>query len=150
MGCLERLNTPLPYVALAPGARLVLVNREPRVPLRIDESMHDYRTLIERLAPSLDQTQACWLALRNEPTVHLIEAGQLNTYDVLVADEVVFTETALAGEAREGHRVGELVRLRPERPLLRERRLPRPVFDVGVEDVLEDARLLVERLFDQE
>jgi large subunit ribosomal protein L4 len=28
--------------------------------------------------------------------VHLIEAGQLNTYDVLVADEVVFTETALA------------------------------------------------------
>ncbi len=40
-----------------------------RVPLRIDESMHDYRTLIERLAPSLDQTQACWLALRNEPTV---------------------------------------------------------------------------------
>ena len=30
------------------------------------------------------------------PHVHLIEAGQLNTYDVLVADEVVFTETALA------------------------------------------------------
>jgi large subunit ribosomal protein L4 len=28
--------------------------------------------------------------------VHLIEAGQLNTYDVLIADEVVFTETALA------------------------------------------------------
>ena len=28
--------------------------------------------------------------------MHLIEAGQLNTYDVLVADEVVFTETALA------------------------------------------------------
>src|SRR6188508_1800077 len=29
-----------------------------------------------------------WLSLRNEVTVHLIEAGQLNTYDVLVADEV--------------------------------------------------------------
>jgi large subunit ribosomal protein L4 len=28
--------------------------------------------------------------------VHLIEASQLNTYDVLVSDEVVFTETALA------------------------------------------------------
>ena len=30
------------------------------------------------------------------PQVHLLEAGQLNTYDVLVADEVVFTEAALA------------------------------------------------------
>jgi len=36
-----------------------------------------------------------WLSLRNEVTVHLIEAGQLNTYDVLVADEVVFTKDAL-------------------------------------------------------
>lgn len=36
-----------------------------------------------------------WLSLRNVPTVHLIEAGQLNTYDVLVADDVVFTTTAL-------------------------------------------------------
>ena len=35
------------------------------------------------------------MSLRNEPTVHLIEAGQLNTYDVLVADEVVFTKDAL-------------------------------------------------------
>lgn len=37
-----------------------------------------------------------WVSLRNLPQVHLLEAGQLNTYDVLVADEVVFTETALA------------------------------------------------------
>jgi large subunit ribosomal protein L4 len=36
-----------------------------------------------------------WVSLRNEPTVHLIEAGQLNTYDVLVADDVVFTKEAL-------------------------------------------------------
>jgi len=36
-----------------------------------------------------------WLSLRNVPTVHLIEANQLNTYDVLVADEVVFTRSAL-------------------------------------------------------
>ncbi len=36
-----------------------------------------------------------WLSLRNVPTVHLIEAGQLNTYDVLVADDVVFTTEAL-------------------------------------------------------
>ena len=42
---------------------------------------------------SLDELN--WISLRNEPTVHLIEAGQLNTYDVLVADEVVFTTEAL-------------------------------------------------------
>ncbi|MEV4710764.1 50S ribosomal protein L4 [Micromonospora sp. NPDC049374] len=36
-----------------------------------------------------------WVSLRNEQRVHLIEAGQLNTYDVLVADDVVFTKEAL-------------------------------------------------------
>ncbi|MFI6229106.1 50S ribosomal protein L4 [Micromonospora echinospora] len=36
-----------------------------------------------------------WVSLRNEQRVHLIEAGQLNTYDVLVADDVVFTKDAL-------------------------------------------------------
>ncbi|WP_329014905.1 50S ribosomal protein L4 [Micromonospora rifamycinica] len=36
-----------------------------------------------------------WVSLRNEPRVHLIESGQLNTYDVLVADDVVFTKDAL-------------------------------------------------------
>ena len=42
---------------------------------------------------SEDETN--WLSLRNVPTVHLIEAGQLNTYDVLVSDAVVFTAAAL-------------------------------------------------------
>jgi large subunit ribosomal protein L4 len=37
-----------------------------------------------------------WLSLRNVPTVHLLSADQLNTYDVLVADEVVFTIDALS------------------------------------------------------
>ena len=36
-----------------------------------------------------------WISLRNLPTVHLLASGQLNTYDVLVADEVVFTAAAL-------------------------------------------------------
>jgi large subunit ribosomal protein L4 len=36
-----------------------------------------------------------WLSLRNVPTVHLLAADQLNTYDVLVADEVVFTSEGL-------------------------------------------------------
>jgi large subunit ribosomal protein L4 len=37
-----------------------------------------------------------WVSLRNLPQVHLLDAGQLNTYDVLEADEVVFTADALA------------------------------------------------------
>ena len=36
-----------------------------------------------------------WLSLRNLPAVHLLAADQLNTYDVLVADEVIFTSEAL-------------------------------------------------------
>lgn len=36
-----------------------------------------------------------WLSLRNVPEVHLLAADQLNTYDVLVSDDVVFTKAAL-------------------------------------------------------
>jgi large subunit ribosomal protein L4 len=37
-----------------------------------------------------------WKSLRNVRTVHCIRPDQLNTYDVLVSDDVVFTEGALA------------------------------------------------------
>ena len=37
-----------------------------------------------------------WKSLRNLPNVHLLEPGQLNTYDVLISDDVVFTEAALS------------------------------------------------------
>jgi large subunit ribosomal protein L4 len=36
-----------------------------------------------------------WLSLRNLPSVHVLEPGQLNTYDVLISDDVVFTQGAL-------------------------------------------------------
>jgi large subunit ribosomal protein L4 len=41
------------------------------------------------------QDELNWISLRNEPTVHLIEVGQLNTYDVLNSLAVVFTKDAL-------------------------------------------------------
>ncbi|GAB3137182.1 50S ribosomal protein L4 [Amycolatopsis sp. NPDC004378] len=45
-----------------------------------------------------------WVSLRNLPEVHLLWADQLNTYDVLVNDDVVFTKAAydvfVAGPAR--------------------------------------------------
>jgi large subunit ribosomal protein L4 len=48
--------------------------------------------------------EANWLSVRNLPNVHLITPDQLNTYDVLVNDDVVFSTSALdaflAGPAR--------------------------------------------------
>ena len=44
-----------------------------------------------------------WLSLRNAATVHTLTVDQLNAYDVLVSDEVVFTSAALqAYVARSG------------------------------------------------
>ena len=40
--------------------------------------------------------QLTWKSLRNVAGVHLIASGQLNTYDVLVSDHVVFTTGSLA------------------------------------------------------
>lgn len=37
-----------------------------------------------------------WMSLRNAPTVHALAVDQLNAYDVLVSDAVVFTSAALA------------------------------------------------------
>jgi large subunit ribosomal protein L4 len=46
-----------------------------------------------------------WLSLRNEAAVHLLAVDQLNTYDVLLSDDVVFTRgayEALVGGDLEG------------------------------------------------
>jgi large subunit ribosomal protein L4 len=57
----------------------------------------DAITSAKRVLVVLDRDDVLnWVSLRNEQRVHLLEAGQLNTYDVLLSDEVVFTETALA------------------------------------------------------
>jgi large subunit ribosomal protein L4 len=37
-----------------------------------------------------------WKSVRNVPGVHVIAPDQLNTYDVLVNDDIVFTQAALA------------------------------------------------------
>ena len=46
-----------------------------------------------------------WKSLRNAPEVHLLSPEQLNTYDVLVNDDVVFTQAALEAFLR-GPRTG--------------------------------------------
>ena len=39
--------------------------------------------------------ELAWKSLRNVGLVHVLSEDQLNTYDVLAADNVVFTEQAL-------------------------------------------------------
>ena len=45
-----------------------------------------------------------WKSLRNVPFVHLLAEDQLNTYDVLASDYVVFTKAALDAFAERGSR----------------------------------------------
>ncbi|MFE0099608.1 50S ribosomal protein L4 [Streptomyces sp. NPDC059009] len=40
------------------------------------------------------ENEKALLSARNLPQVHILEPGQLNTYDVLVSDDVVFTKAA--------------------------------------------------------
>ncbi|GGO76644.1 MULTISPECIES: 50S ribosomal protein L4, sunset domain variant [Nocardioides] len=54
-----------------------------------------------------------WLSLRNAPEVHIVAVDQLNTYDVLASDDVVFTQGAydafVTGAARASERKATIV-----------------------------------------
>ena len=54
-----------------------------------------------------------WLSLRNAPEVHIVAVDQLNTYDVLSSDDVVFTKGAydafVDGTAASSERKAEVV-----------------------------------------
>lgn len=51
-----------------------------------------------KLLVVLDRDEdVAWLSLRNVDSVHAIAVDQLNAYDVLISDDVVFTTEALAG-----------------------------------------------------
>jgi large subunit ribosomal protein L4 len=54
------------------------------------------------LVVTLHDDDITWKSLRNVPAVHLLAVDQLNTYDVLVSDHVVFTEAALSALAERG------------------------------------------------
>jgi large subunit ribosomal protein L4 len=51
--------------------------------------------LAQVLVVAAADDELTWKSLRNVQGVHLLASGQLNTYDVLVSDHVVFTEAAL-------------------------------------------------------
>jgi len=53
-----------------------------------------------------------WLSLRNVPTVHLLAVDQLNTYDVLLSDDVVFTKGAYEALVEGGTEGAEAVEVK--------------------------------------
>ncbi len=52
------------------------------------EGRHRFLVVLERT------DGLTWLSLRNAPEVHIVAVDQLNTYDVLAADDLVFTHAA--------------------------------------------------------
>lgn len=46
--------------------------------------------------------EVAWKSFRNLPEVHLLHSDQLNTYDVLVSDYVVFSASCLPGSSEGG------------------------------------------------
>jgi len=54
------------------------------------------------LVVTLHDDEITWKSLRNVPAVHLLAADQLNTYDVLASDYVVFTQAALSAFVERG------------------------------------------------
>jgi len=46
------------------------------------------------LVVHMPEDKITWKSLKNVPTVHLLDEDQLNTYDVLASDYVVFTQDA--------------------------------------------------------
>jgi large subunit ribosomal protein L4 len=72
-----------------------------RTARKVLESVTEARHLLVVLARD---EEVNWRSVRNLPNVHVITPDQLNTYDVLVNDDVVFTRTAfdafLAGPSK--------------------------------------------------
>ncbi len=72
----------------------------------LDSDVPSTRTAVRALAAVTERRRVlvvveradrpAWKSLRNVGSVHLIAPDQLNTYDVLVSDDVVFTQAALA------------------------------------------------------
>ena len=94
----------------------------------------------DRFLVVLERTDATtWLSLRNAAEVHIVAVDQLNTYDVLASEDVVFTRGAYdefvarhgkagvpAAKAADAPAATDEPEARPRRPRPRPRRRPRP------------------------
>ena len=80
-----------------------------------------------------------WLSLRNAPEVHIVAVDQLNTYDVLAADDVVFTKGAydvFVGAAAAPAAKAETA----EKPAATEQATDEPVLPAGAKAPLKSGK----------
>jgi large subunit ribosomal protein L4 len=82
---------------------------------------------------------ATWKSLRNIETVHVIAPDQLNTYDVLVSDDVVFTEGALATFVTGGKSIGDAVDLLAVKPAAKAAKKAAPAKSTADESTADES-----------
>ncbi|HEY0905483.1 MAG TPA: 50S ribosomal protein L4 [Marmoricola sp.] len=80
-----------------------------------------------------------WLSLRNVPAVHLLAVDQLNTYDVLLADDVVFTKGAYEALVTGGTEGAEAVEVKVDKPTARKAATKETAKPAKVAEVSEPA-----------
>jgi large subunit ribosomal protein L4 len=69
--------------------------RDAMAVLRTAIGLLDARLNVRVLVVADAEDELTWKSLRNAPGVRLLATGQLNTYDVLASEHIVFTEAAL-------------------------------------------------------
>jgi len=70
--------------------------RDAMAVLRTAIGLLDARLNVRVLVVADAEDELTWKSLRNAPGVRLLASGQLNTYDVLASEHIVFTEAALS------------------------------------------------------
>ncbi len=70
--------------------------RDAMAVLRTAIGLLDARLNFRVLVVAEAEDELTWKSLRNAPGVRLLATGQLNTYDVLASEHIVFTEAALS------------------------------------------------------
>ena len=84
-------------------------SRPPRPPCGAARGLTERKNLLVVLERDDERR---WKSLRNLEDVHVLVADQLNTYDVLCADDIVFTESSLRPSSPAPPRVAWVVRSR--------------------------------------
>ena len=70
--------------------------RDAMAVLRTAIGLLEARLNVRVLVVADAEDELTWKSLRNAPGVRLLASGQLNTYDVLASEHIVFTEAALS------------------------------------------------------
>ena len=70
--------------------------RDAMAVLRTAIGLLDAKLTARVLVVAEAEDEVTWKSLRNAPGVRLLATGQLNTYDVLASEHIVFTEAALS------------------------------------------------------